>query len=546
MRGLSALAIAAALLSNVGTSVVEAQLHVGSLRGPRGRQVRAALVRALQDRELPVVDSEQDASVTLSGRVWRRGGRWRATVRVRGRTEVDQRTVRGAARTPRALAAQVARRLAHVLEGLGTPERPEPRGERHETASSPRRVVVGEFRGRGAGQARGALVASLSSAGSVELVPRAELEATGADLTSAAGLVEAASRLRVSAYLTGMVSRRGSGWTARITVRSGADGAVVEEVELRGRNLRSLQGVLRRRGWSRLSSAVESTQAPERVAVVDPGADRSPEPDDTVVDGTGVGDADEAATDGVLRDEALPNALDMAILAHPFSRRLVYNDDLYGLLREYSLGLGPAFRLAARWYPGAHFTAGWGAYLGVDILWERAFAIDSKRADGEVFPTRSQAWYLGLRGRIPLGRHEVSVGLGYGRHTFVIDSAGPSQPGRLNIPQVPGVDYRSVATQVEMRLAPVAGLRITLSGAYLFLLDLGGIGSDRWFPRAKAGGIEAAVTLGWETSSGIELRLGWDVRRYFYRFEPEVGDPFIAGGAIDQYFGYSFGLAYRL
>jgi len=51
--------------------------------------------------------------------------------------------------------------------------------------------------------------------------------------------------------------------------------------------------------------------------------------------------------------------------------------------------------------------------------------------------------------------------------------------------------------------------------------------------------------VGYELDAGLEIRLGFDVRRYFFSMNPEVGDPFIAGGALDQYLGYTLGIAYR-
>ena len=547
LRALLGGVLAALLLA----SSAQAQVHLGRLRGPRAAQVRAALRRGLEGAGHTLAEETTQAAATVEGRVLRRRGRWRAVLELRTAGSTETERLRAAARTPRALGARLARRVVAALAGAEEARAgAAPAEEQRRAVEDARRVVVGTFRGRGARQVREAVVSTFASEARVALVPRAELEASGEDLASAAGLRRGAAPLGVSAYLTGTVIRRGSRWSARVTVRSASDGSVVEEVPFRGRTLRALVGVVRRRGWERLGAAVL------RTAPAASGAELGSEQEGGAVVNGAVGvpiddpiEPAESAESTESVESAVPgrpNTLDLALVAHPFSRRLRYNDDLYGLLREYTLPFGPAVRLAVRWYPGALATAGWGAHLGVDLRWEQAFAIDSKRADGEVFPTRSRAWYLGLRGRVPLGRHEVSVGVGYGRHSFVIDSAGPSQPGRLNIPQVPGVDYRGLWFQAEARLAPIAGLRVVLHGATAVLFDLGGIGSDLWFPRAKAGGIDAGILLGWETPAGVELRLGWDVRRYFYRFDPEVGDPFIAGGAVDQYFGYTLGLAYRL
>ncbi|MEM9068413.1 MAG: hypothetical protein AAGE52_07895 [Myxococcota bacterium] len=530
---------------------VEAQVAVDELRGPRASTVRRNLISGLESAGHTIVD-EGEAQLVVRGRVLRRAGRWRATLRLTDGSGESLGRVSGSARSVGGLGSQLARRvgrkLAEVSPSAPEPE-PEPEPQPASAGGSGMRVVVGEFSGRAAGRTRTEVVRALSD--QVEVVPRSELESVASQLGVSLddeGLTEAAARTNVSAYITGRNSRRGSRWSANVTVRNASNGAEVDTVRFRGRNPAALGRAIRRGGWDQLGPAILQTSAPPQVRAAADDDDDDDEDDDDEED-----DEDEDEDDDDDDDDVAPgdfrqeyNALDIAILGHPFSRKLRYNDDFYQLLREYTLDFGPAIQLTGRWYPGAHVTNGFMAHIGFDVSWERAFAIDSKRSDGIVFPTEAQSWYVGLRGRVPLDRHEVTMGVGYGNHSFSVDTAGPSQPGRRTIPQIPGVDYRFIKLQVESRLAIVAGLRVTLFGAYLIVLDAGGPEEDIWFPRTDSGGIEAGILLGYETASGIEIRLGWDVRRYFYSFNVEVNDPFIAGGAVDQYFGYTFGLAYRL
>jgi len=71
--------------------------------------------------------------------------------------------------------------------------------------------------------------------------------------------------------------------------------------------------------------------------------------------------------------------------------------------------------------------------------------------------------------------------------------------------------------------------------AYLAVTDAGEIGEDDWFPRLSVAGIEATLEAGYVLPDGLSLRLGVDLRRYFYSLNPEPGDAWIAGGALDQY-----------
>ncbi|MBL9016862.1 MAG: hypothetical protein JNL83_21925, partial [Myxococcales bacterium] len=41
----------------------------------------------------------------------------------------------------------------------------------------------------------------------------------------------------------------------------------------------------------------------------------------------------------------------------------------------------------------------------------------------------------------------------------------------------------------------------------------------------------------------LDVQARLDLRRYFFAMNPEPGDPWIAGGATDQYFGGAIGFA---
>ena len=44
--------------------------------------------------------------------------------------------------------------------------------------------------------------------------------------------------------------------------------------------------------------------------------------------------------------------------------------------------------------------------------------------------------------------------------------------------------------------------------------------------------------------SGLEGRIVFDYERYFYAFQPIPGDAYVAGGALDQFFGVRLAVAY--
>lgn len=544
------LATGLVVVAAIGASTsVEAQVAIG-LDGARSeavlRQVATRLQRAGHDitaveigRATPAeVATRTGASVVITGRISRRGGRWRASTTL---FSADGREVGDVDAAAPGLAGMVTQLSGRLDAKLG------------EVSSAPvatplerRRVVVAEVSGPPAasGRVTRAVVSALQSRpGEIELLERStfdsEASRQGADLDSPSGLTQVAAETGVAAYVTGRVTRRGRTWQVELEVRDGRSGASVGSARFSGRNPTALANEVERGAFTGLRDGFAASSAPD--APTRPSAAAAA----AVAAETSTDEIDETRAYELDAGERAFVAIDVGIYAHLFSRRLRYTDDLYGLLRTYSLPIGPSLRFDGRWYPGAHFGDGFYAHIAFDFAYEQAFGIDSRRADGEVFPTNSRAWSLGMRGRVPLGAHEASLGIGYGLHSFVVEAAGPSQPGREIIPQIPGATYRFVRIQAEGRFAIVGGLRTTLRAAYLVMLSTGGVEQDIWFPQASAGGVEAEILLGYELDIGIEIRLGFDVRRYFFSLNPEVGDPFIAGGALDQYFGYTIGLAYR-
>ena len=75
----------------------------------------------------------------------------------------------------------------------------------------------------------------------------------------------------------------------------------------------------------------------------------------------------------------------------------------------------------------------------------------------------------------------------------------------------------------------------TAVSAIQWLLSTGEIGSDAYFHRAKAGAFDAQVALPIAISDRIELRIAGGYDRYWYAMYPEIGDKWVAGGALDEY-----------
>ncbi len=245
---------------------------------------------------------------------------------------------------------------------------------------------------------------------------------------------------------------------------------------------------------------------------------------------------------------AQQSALELRVDAQTFHRELTYRDDFYGFMREHQLKRGGGLGLRARFYPGALVSSGPLAMFGLEAGLERSFGLESSRGT-QRFPHVAEVLQASLRVRLALrGRglegSEISTFLGYHQHRFTMELDGPSIPGVLNLPDVPSIRYRAFRYGLEARLVLQRVLRLTLSAAWLSPFSLGGIEDPLWFPRAKARGAELMFSIGFTLPGGFSVDGGFVYRRYFYDLRPEVGDPFIVGGALDEHASMRVGLTY--
>ncbi len=405
------------------------------------------------------------------------------------------------------------------------------------------RLVVRRFVGRNAPKIRvGAVRAFVGKP--VKLVPNRayvdKAEETGADLGKSSGQVKAAQALGIDALVDGDVEREGTTWTAYVRLVDGETGQVLQQEYYEERTAAALSRRIERSLWNGFRGALAELRSDRGAALV------SASKKDTSKEGARDRRRDERRQ-ARYRGLGLPTAFDLEFDFRLIHRQLGYNDDLRGDLRDYRLAAGPGFQVRARWYPGAHFVANGWSQFGIDAHYERLFDFESQRAeDGLTFPSQSRAWGIGLRWRYDLKRLQPSLMVGYGQHSFEVLVAGPPRLGLVNTPQIPKFNYEFLRYQGEIRWDVVAGLKLMIRGAFLQVLQTGGVSSPLWFERARANGMEAELLFGYALPLGFEIRTGFDYRRYFFDLRPKPPNPpFVAGGALDQYWGFTLGIAWR-
>ena len=391
------------------------------------------------------------------------------------------------------------------------------------------RLVVRTFKGKSASRVRLGAVRALQKK-RVKLVPNGtftqKAKAMGAKLSKDDGHVEPARALRVNGLVEGDVLREGNRWSAYVRLVDGASNKVIEQQFYEARTSAALARAVERGLWTGMGDSI---------------AELAPTPE-TQKEAKKKKRKRRSRRLGL----ALPAALDLGLYARVVRRGFKYKDDLRGDLRSYTLNAAPGIALSVRWYPAAHFVSGIASQFGLDVEYERLFDFNSTREDGLEFPSKSRAFGVGLRWRYPLKRLQPSVMVGYGAHSFRLLPAGPPTQELDTLPYVPQVKYRYLRAGAELRADVIAGLKATVGVGYRHVLDGGEIHSRNWFPRGKAGGLDARLILGYALPAGFEIRVGIDYRRYFHNLNPEPPNPpWVAGGALDQYYGLTAGLAWR-
>jgi hypothetical protein len=220
------------------------------------------------------------------------------------------------------------------------------------------------------------------------------------------------------------------------------------------------------------------------------------------------------------------------------SRHFSYVDRLTGTLRPYDLFVAPAVRIAADLYPLSHLNIPVVSGLGVQADYSRAFGLSSEDASGASVGTSWQAFDVGLRDRVALGESFLlGVAGGFGDNAFSFDGAiTPAE-------QLPSVDYKFLRAGIDGRYAG-GDLSIRAAFGYRGVLSTGPVGT--LFPRATVGGIDATIGVAKMVAPGIEVSVDLDYARFFYSLLPQPGDPYVAGGALDEMASLSVGLAYLL
>jgi len=225
-------------------------------------------------------------------------------------------------------------------------------------------------------------------------------------------------------------------------------------------------------------------------------------------------------------------------------RQFEYNQPITNNLRAYRVVGAPMLNLNLELYPLAGSK---GPINGIGFVghYAQALALQSAPQGGDKFQTSWNRWLIGLRYRIAIGEREkgmyVAPMLGYGGENFTF--SGLEEPLKS---QSPAARYTFIKLGVDGRV-PVGPLGVMAGLGYLIASSPSDpdteLVSGR-FPHMTVGGVDANLGVGIGVLKGLEARLLFRYTRFFYSMNPEPGETYVAGGALDQLSSLHLGAAY--
>jgi hypothetical protein len=282
-------------------------------------------------------------------------------------------------------------------------------------------------------------------------------------------------------------------------------------------------------------AAVAALPPPEPEPPAPPAPQATPASKEPRLEKPRAGEA-ERSDEAAMRVEPEPRAtqptwVDIAVGGGFVRRTLGYNEDLFHALDAYRLTAGASLQVEAEAYPLERAHLGALSHLGIAGRYNREPGLASVDDANDTLPTLSDAWEVGLKYRWPftLAEGSAAAQLAHQRFSFQIP------PGATHTPVIPGVSYSAARLALGARVPFAERFALLAVVAYLPVFGSGQMGSATYFPRLSVAAVEGGLGAAVRVFGPIDGRVFAAYRRYYYSMNPKPGDPFIAGGALDEY-----------
>ncbi|MCG8554240.1 MAG: hypothetical protein MJD61_02970 [Proteobacteria bacterium] len=350
------------------------------------------------------------------------------------------------------------------------------------------RTVVLPFRGPSNSVVHQSVVSALFSQPSVVLVPSKAVAAAAksarADLASASGRGTVAQKLRVATFIAGEVEKDGKDYQARIRVLNASDGDQLDDAKFAAAGLDKVARQVQGRLWAELGDAIRLGRAP--------GA--APAGAHAAAGEHGGGDhgGDHGGGHhGIGVIDTLP--------AH--ATRDAGESPL-----EVVGGERKGIRAEGYWFPLRHLGSSFLGNLGADV--RLRVHISTDQFSGPI------GYQLGVRYRLPLGKHEIAAvaGLLYEPTEKTEDLPGVTNPEDMFPRQIGSYSYLRYGA--EARFLVVGQLTLGLRGHLLTATTAQeNVDPGHWAPN---GGFDGEFYLAHPLGSRIELRFGVGLQHIDY------------------------------
>jgi hypothetical protein len=441
------------------------------------------------------------------------------------------------------------------------------------------KVVVRSFSGPGAAGVRRAVVKQLKTMKGVKVVDEAAAERVAkknhVSLAGNNGKREVAGILQIAAWVEGSVRKKGGKFAANIEVTDAASGQEAGAWSFAAKKPKLLEATVKRNFKKKLRDAFSDVHPPEASGATEEPEEEASTPDEAEDDEPYPASEEEPVESEPVAEQSSPEpepvaqATDeekptrsfsgdaeqridgdeaeederqhSAIAAYAglaiLNRSLEYNQAFTQNIGNYSLPAAPIADFGLRVYPGAFFSDGWGAHIGLDLHGQLAFGLNSETSDGTRYPTSYSEYDGSLIGRLPIARHELHLAVGYKAQSFAMQDKGSVEA------PVSDVDYKAARAALGARFELVEGYGLGFDVAYLYLFGMGELESAAWFPNATGAGIEGQVFVDARLYKAFGARLFASYQRQFFDFNSQLNDTRVAGGAVDAYISGGLALA---
>ncbi len=220
---------------------------------------------------------------------------------------------------------------------------------------------------------------------------------------------------------------------------------------------------------------------------------------------------------------------------HTVGRGFSYSDPITANLRPYSVGFMPTPGVTLEAYPLTVSGVKALSALGVTFGFRTSLGVKSARANSSIeFPTTYAALEVGALYRIMLGDGysggAIIPSIGWSSTTFDLDPVGNEREDQL-----PNVSYPGLRLGLGFDVPLFSTVRLLGDGAFLVVGTPGEIISSDFFRAGSVNGVVAKVGFSVGLLDHVAAEVGVTYQHFFYAFDPEVGDAFVAGGALDQF-----------